>query len=67
METKESLYSEISKIVLDIENNYPELYKHLDEKPMTLPNSSKPKIDIKILEEYKQGLTKLIETYKNNH
>ncbi|HMC01237.1 MAG TPA: hypothetical protein VKN14_09405 [Flavobacteriaceae bacterium] len=67
MKTLQELYSEISKIVLEIENNYPELYKYLEENPMTLPESSKPKVDIKSLEEYKQSLTELLETYKKDH
>jgi len=67
MKTLQELYSEISKIVLDIENNYPELYKYLDENPITLTESSKPKVDVKSLEDYKESLIDLIETYKKTH
>ncbi len=67
MKRKQELFSEISKTTLDIETNYPELYIYLDENPMTIPNTSNPKMDVKTLENYLQSLKELLSNHIKNH
>jgi len=60
------LLVEISKLTRDIETNYPELYKYLDENPVTIPNMGSPKVDAKELENYLKTLQDLLEKHKSN-
>ncbi|HKK11526.1 MAG TPA: hypothetical protein VJ945_01760 [Flavobacteriaceae bacterium] len=60
------LLVEISKLTRDIETNYPELYKYLDENPVTIPNMDSPKVDAKELENYLKTLQDLLEKHKSN-
>ena len=65
MKTVEILLKEISEIATEIETNYPELYKYLDENPITMPNMAHPKIDTKELEIYLETLNDLLDKHKN--
>ena len=67
MKTAEELLTKISEITTDIETNYPDLYKFLDEAPITIPNLEHPKIDTGQLEVYLESLNDLLNKYKNNH
>ena len=67
MKTTEELISEISITILEIQTNYPELYIYLDEIPITIPNQSDPKIDVKALEDYQQSLKEMLSNYRKNH
>lgn len=67
MKTTEELISEISITILEIQTNYPELYIYLDEIPMTIPNKSNPKIDVKALEDYQQSLKEILSNHRKNH
>lgn len=69
MELSQKLLSEITQITRDIEDNYPELEKYLDERPMTLPNENDPnaKVDNKALQDYLDGLKEMIKKYKDGH
>jgi hypothetical protein len=40
----------ILQLTLDIETNYPELYRFLDENPITIPSEVHPNIDKKSIE-----------------
>lgn len=64
METAKDLITEISVLTREIETNYPEIYEHLDENPMTIPNMEHPKIDNKALEDYLESLKQLINKHK---
>ncbi|MBR9756896.1 MAG: hypothetical protein GYB39_02355 [Algicola sp.] len=63
MKTQELLQN-ISELTRDIETNYPELYKYLDETPMTIPNMEHPNIDDAVLEDYLTSLRVLIKKFK---
>ena len=52
MKNAKDLLTEISTVTRDIETNYPEVYEHLDEIPMTIPDQQNPDIDVKDLENY---------------
>lgn len=69
MKELQKLLNEISRLTFDIETNYPELYRTLDENPMTIPTDKYPHIDKKTLQEYLESLKQLLrhhlETHKN--
>lgn len=61
------LLKEISAITLKIESDYPELYEHLDENPITIPNIPHPIMDTKIFSEYLESLKTLLENHLASH
>ncbi|RSK41546.1 hypothetical protein [Mangrovimonas spongiae] len=67
MKTTQDLLQDISTLTRDIETNYPELYKYLDENPITIPNMEHPNIDNKALEDYLSSLKALVKKYKEEH
>lgn len=64
MKTVKTLLSEITALTREIETNYPEIYEHLDENPMTIPNMEYPKVNNKALEDYLESLKQLINKHK---
>ena len=69
MKLSQQLLTEITQTTRDIEDNYPELQKYLDENPMTLPdeNNADVEMDDKALKEYLESLKELIKNYKKDH
>ncbi|MDO7172133.1 hypothetical protein [Mariniflexile sp. AS56] len=67
MNLKSKLLFEISKITLEIETSYPELYQFLDENPITIPNEGRLHIDDVSLEKYLEALRTVLEKYKEEH
>lgn len=69
MKDLHNILREITQLTTNIETNYPELYRSLDENPMTLPVSKHPHIDKKVMQEYLESLKQLLrhhlETHKN--
>ena len=55
--------NEITQLTTTIETNYPELYRSLDENPMTLPVSAHPHMDKIVMQEYLESLKELLEHY----
>ncbi|WP_368074162.1 hypothetical protein [Polaribacter sp. L3A8] len=51
--------------------NYPELYRYLDEDPITIPSIDHPKMNTKVMAEYLESLKQLllhpIEAHKTNN
>jgi len=64
MDFSSKILSEISEINNDIETNYPELYKFLDENPITIPNEVHPIMDDNSLKAYLETLKSLLKKYK---
>ena len=62
-----SILTEISRVTRDIEDNYPELYKYIDENPMTLPDESQPDVDNQAFKEYLESLKSMLAEYKKKH
>ncbi|NVJ84661.1 MAG: hypothetical protein HWE15_00040 [Algoriphagus sp.] len=60
MRTLQSLLREIMQLTTNIENNFPELYRKLDENPITIPSESHPEINQKVLEDYLESLKKML-------
>lgn len=64
METKEhQLNEEIMKLTEQIKLQFPEVYRNLNEMPITIPNTATPEIKNKHLEDYVQSLKALINTH----
>ncbi|MFD2822538.1 hypothetical protein ACFS5M_02580 [Lacinutrix iliipiscaria] len=64
MKTTQQLLAEISELTREIETNFPEVYQHLDENPLTLANSPHPEVNDKALDNYLESLKNLIKHYK---
>ncbi len=69
MKLSRRILTEITQVIRDIEDNYPELQKYLDERPMTLPDENDPdaKVDDAVLKEYLSSLNNLVNKYKEEH
>lgn len=55
------IFREITEITTQIETSYPELYRILDENPMTLSVNKHPHMDKKVMQEYLERLKQLLE------
>lgn len=70
MKLSQHLLTEISQITRDIEDNYPELRKYLDETPLTLSDDHhnvETEMDDRALKEYLESLKELMKKYKEDH
>lgn len=67
MKDLDLLMTEISKLTADIENNYPELYRFLDENPMTIPAMADPNINKEIMRDYLNSLKELLRQHIEKH
>lgn len=63
MQDLNGILSEITQITVYLETNYPELYRFLDENPMTLPATNHPNMDRQIMQEYLESLKQLLERH----
>lgn len=63
MENSQKLLSDITQLTKKIETDYPELYKYLDENPMTVPAQSNPDINKKELQKYLDSLRQLLKKH----
>ena len=61
MEDLKTLLAEITRLTYNIETNYPELYRILDENPMTIPSIIHPHIDIQTMQEHLDSLKQLLK------
>ncbi|EDM45164.1 hypothetical protein SCB49_03549 [unidentified eubacterium SCB49] len=61
MKDKQTLLTEISQLTTNIKANYPELYRSLDENPMTLTTSKEPNADKLAMQEYLESLKQLLK------
>jgi len=70
MKDLRKVIAEIEKLTTTIETNYPELYRSLDENPMTIPATNHPHVDKEAMLEYLESLKQLLkhhlETYKKS-
>ena len=67
MKNLKNLMTEITRITTEIETEHPELYRFLDENPMTLPTTGHPEINKEVLEEYLQSLRQELRHYLEAH
>ncbi len=62
MKDLRQVVTEIEKLTTNIETNYPELYRYLDENPMTIPAKKHRHIDKEAMEEYLGEFKAITET-----
>ncbi|MET7030396.1 hypothetical protein [Sediminicola luteus] len=62
-----SLLTKITQLTSNIETNYPELYRFLDENPLTIPSVSQPTIDQASLLAYFESLKQLLKHHLETH
>lgn len=71
MKDLNKLMKEITMLTTNIETNYPELYRYIDENPITIASSDDPEVDMKAMKEYleslKDQLKSLIESHKETN
>lgn len=67
MKNLDALIREITQLTGNIETNYPELYKFLDENPMTIPSEDRPEMDREALENYLESLKRLLGDHLKSH
>jgi hypothetical protein len=67
MKTLKDIQNQITKLTTNIETNYPELYKMLDENPITIPSKTHPEMNIKIMEDYLESLKQLLKHHLETH
>lgn len=67
MESEKELNSKILEITMTIKEKYPELYEHLGEMPVTLPDIENPEINRKNLRAYYDSLKSLLKNYVHDH
>lgn len=69
MKLSQNILAEIAQITRDIEENYPELQKYLDENPMTLPEADNADVEVdnQAFREYLNSLRELVNKYNKEH
>ena len=64
METEKELNAKIIEVTMQIQKEFPELSKYLNEMPITIPTDENPEINASILNNYYQSLFKFLSSYK---
>lgn len=67
MKDSDNLQREITELTSHIETNYPELYRFLEENPITIPASDQPDVGTKSLEDYLESLKQLLKHHLERH
>jgi hypothetical protein len=58
-----NILKEVTELTYNIENNYPELYRTLDENPMTLLATNNSNVDEDMMKNYLEGLKQILKKY----
>ncbi len=64
MSGQQTILTKIVRLTSNIETNYPELYRFLDESPMTIPSVANPHLDKIVLEDYLDYLKELLRRHQ---
>jgi len=64
MKELQCVLREIVEITTTMETEYPELYRFLEENPMTIPTSGHPNIDEAALREYLKSLKGMLQHHR---
>ncbi len=67
MNESTSLLRQITELTSTIETQYPELYRFLEEEPLTLPTEAHPEMDKKALQDYLESLQQLLTHHLQTH
>lgn len=63
MKNLQEITKEINDLTLKIEQEYPELYRSLNENPVTIPSSGDPDLDTKSFSDWLQSLKELLKRH----
>ena len=63
MTALEKTLAEITHITINIETNYPELYRNLNEDPITIPSLGTANMNLEVMQEYLDNLKQLLKQY----
>jgi len=63
MSTIESINAQIISQIAEINANYPELAKYLNEMPVTIPNEDDPEVNKQALKDYYKSINLLLKKY----
>ena len=66
-EAEKDLNSGILKITMKIKEQYPELYKYIEEMPVTIPDEKHPEITLQNLKIYYDSLNSILNKYILEH
>jgi len=67
MKNEIELTKTILTTTMNIEKEFPELSKYIEEMNVTIPKENLPEIDTATLKEYQNSLDTLLKNYKINH
>lgn len=67
MKKIQKLTQEINELTVRIEQEYPELYRYLDENPITIPVDDEAKLTYKSFADYLESLKSILEKYMESH
>lgn len=67
MNKLKNILTEITRLTYNIETNYPELYRNLDENPMTIPATNHPQINKEVMQDYLESLKQILKHYLETH
>ena len=67
MKDLRQVVGEIEKLTTNIQTNYPELYRSLDEDPLTIPTKQNPHMDKVVMQEYLESLKQLLKHHVETH
>ena len=67
MRNLQKIMQEIIRLTTEIETSYPELYKYLDETPLSLDISSEKSISTNDLKNYLDTLTEQLKDHIKTH
>lgn len=67
MNSLEGIVDQINSLCSQIKTKYPELYRFLDEEPITIASTRYPDVSEKMLKNYLENLRELLKTYGKTH
>jgi hypothetical protein len=67
MNNPNDLLTRITELTSKIQTDYPELYRFLEENPITLPVKAHPEVHKKELQDYLESLEQLLEKHLRTH
>jgi hypothetical protein len=67
MKRLQELFKEINDLTLMIEQEYPELYRDLDENPLTIPGFEQPELNTKTFSDWLDSLKELLKQHIESH
>ncbi|MBA4745683.1 MAG: hypothetical protein H2058_10520 [Muricauda sp.] len=67
MKNIRDVLTEIEKVLIAVQTNYPELYRTLDENPITIPAKNHPDVGKEAMLEYLESLKQLLKHHLETH